>query len=122
MPKRSNINRLTTVCMWTDYIDVFESPSLIWTRRKKAGKTPAARGLTLTLLVHMHKGYTRGAHGTNTPAVPCPQQGGETGRLTGSGGSSCARGDIPCQSAGAAMSRCALRLMVEIGRAAWRER
>src|ERR1039458_5732702 len=35
-----------------------------------ACETPVARGLTLTLLVHMHKGCTRGAQGTNTVPIP----------------------------------------------------
>src|ERR1035438_914355 len=111
MPKQPNNNRLTTVCMWTYYIGVFVSPSLICPRRKKAAETAAARNLALTLFVHMHKGCTRDAHGTNTPAVPCRQEGGKTGCLTGSGSSPHAQGDTPRRSAVAAMTKYALRQM-----------
>src|ERR1019366_2872134 len=112
MPKQPNNDRLTTVCMWTDYIGVFVSPSLIWPRRKKAAETAAARGLALTLLVHMHKGCTRDAQGTNTPAVPSHYGGGETGRLTGSENSLHARGGTPRRSAVAAVSKHAPSKMV----------
>ena len=111
MPKQPNINRLTTVCMWTDHIGILVSPSLIWPQRKKVAETAAARSVALTLLAHMHKGCTRDAQGTKTPAVPCHQRGDEAGCLAGSGGSPHARGDMPRQSAVAAMTKYALRQM-----------
>src|ERR1039458_2529935 len=39
-----------------------------------ACETPVARGLTLTLLVHMHKGCTRGAQGVHKGPIPCQYQ------------------------------------------------
>src|ERR1017187_2653170 len=112
MPKQPNNNRVTPVCMWADYIWVFVSPSLIWPRLKKAADTAAARNLAVALFVHMHKGCTRDAHGTNTPAVPCRQEGGKTGCLTGSGSSPHAQGDTPRRSAVAAVSKHAPSKMV----------
>ena len=53
--------------------------------------------LTLTLKVYMHKGCTRDAHRGNTPAVACPQKGGDTGGLTSSWRSEHTRTDAPRQ-------------------------
>src|ERR1039458_3401987 len=70
-------------------------------------RRPGARELALTLKVHMHKGCTRDAHGSATPAVPCHQEGSDTGCLAGSEPWWLAWGDAPRQSAVASVPGCA---------------
>jgi hypothetical protein len=88
----------------------------IGTPSQIGGETPGAMELTLTLKVHMYKGFTREVHRTNTPAVPGRQWGGKTGGLAAFGLSRPARGNAPNQSVVAADSTCARNVTRDSGR------